>query len=76
MEIDRDDYRGDEADRAELYIESVIDDHVKEAMRKAAEMPIGEAGECDGCSEWFPRLVNGLFGRCRDKFAKYYAKGF
>ena len=34
MEIDRDDYRGDEADRADLYIESVIDDHVKEAMRQ------------------------------------------
>ena len=76
MEIDRDDYRGDEADRADLYIESVIDDHVKEAMRQAAEIPVGEAGECDGCAEWFSRLVNGLCGRCRDKFAKYYAKGF
>ena len=74
MEIDRDDYRGDEADRAELYIESVIDDHVKEAMRKAAEMPIGEAGECDdGCGEFFTRLVDGMCGRCRDKYARFYA---
>lgn len=72
MEIDRDDYRGDEADRAELYIESVIDDHVKEAMRRAAEIPIGEAGECDSCGEFFTRLVDGMCGRCRDKFAKYY----
>ena len=76
MEIDREPNNGDEADRASYFIESVVDDHVKEAMRRAAEIPIGEAGECDGCSEWFPRLVNGLFGRCRDKFAKYYAKGF
>ena len=33
----------DDADRADLYIESVIDDHVKEAMRKAAEM-LGAVG--------------------------------
>ena len=39
----------DEADRAEYFIESVIDDHVKEAMRKAADIPIGNPGDCDGC---------------------------
>jgi len=76
MEIDRDDYRGDEADRAELYIESVIDDHVKEAMRQAAEIPVGEAGECSSCGEWSMRLVDETCAPCRDKFANYYAKGF
>lgn len=76
METDRDISPGDEADRADYYRESVIDDHVKEAMRKAAEIPIGTAGECDGCGEFFPRLVDEMCGRCRDKFSKYYAKGF
>ena len=74
MEIDRDDYRGDEADRAELYIESVIDDHVKEAMRKAAEIPIGEAGECHSCGEESPRLVDNTCARCRDNYARFYAR--
>ena len=73
MEIDREPNNGDEADRASYFIESVVDDHVKEAMRRAAEIPIGEAGECDGCGEHFMRLVDGMCGRCRDKFAKYYA---
>ncbi len=76
MEIDREPNNGDEADRATYFIESVIDDHVKEAMRRAAEIPIGEAGECDGCGDYFTRLVDDLCGRCRDKFARYYAKGF
>ena len=37
MEIDREPHSGDEADRASYFIESVIDDHVKEAMRRAAD---------------------------------------
>ncbi len=73
MEIDREPNNGDEADRASYFIESVVDDHVKEAMRRAAEIPIGEAGECQGCGDYFTRLVDDLCGRCRDKFAKYYA---
>ena len=72
MEIDRE-VPTDPIDRADYFIESVIDDHVKEAMRRAAEIPIGEAGECDSCGEFFTRLVDGMCGRCRDKFAKYYA---
>lgn len=73
MKIDRDISPGDEADRASYFIESVIDHHVKEAMRKAAEIPKGTAGECDGCGEYFTRLVDEMCGKCRDKFAKYYA---
>jgi hypothetical protein len=61
-------YMSDEADRADYFIESVIDDHVKEAMRKAAEIPKGNPGECDGCGEWFGRLVDGYCGRCRDRY--------
>lgn len=72
MEIDRE-VPIDPIDRADYFIESVIDDHVKEAMRRAAEIPVGEAGDCDSCGEFFTRLVDGRCGRCRDKFAKYYA---
>ena len=51
MEIDREDFHGDEADRATYFIESVIDDHVKDAMRRAAEIPEGKSGDCDICGE-------------------------
>ena len=73
MEIDRDISPGDEADRASYFIESVIDDHVKEAMLRAAEIPVGIAGECTSCGEWSMRLVDETCAPCRDKFAKYYA---
>ncbi len=73
MEIDRDISPGDEADRASYFIESVVDDHVKEAMRKAAEIPKGTAGECSFCGEFSMRLVDETCAPCRDKFAKYYA---
>ncbi len=58
----------DEADTADRYIESVIDDHVAAAMRKAAEIPVGNPGECDCCGQYFSRLVNGACGYCRDKY--------
>lgn len=72
MEIDRD-IPSDPIDRADYFIESVIDDHVKEAMLKAAEIPKGTAGECAGCGDYFSRLVDDMCGKCRDKFSKYYA---
>jgi len=56
MEIDRE-VPIDPIDRADYFIESVVDDHVKEAMRKAAEIPKGTAGECSSCGEWSMRLV-------------------
>lgn len=58
----------DEADRSEYFVESVIDDGVKEAMRKAAEIPPGNPGECDTCGEYSGRLVNGACAWCRDKY--------
>ncbi len=58
----------DEADTADRYIESVIDDHVAAAMRLAANIPEGTQGECDFCGEYFSRLVNGACGYCRDKY--------
>ena len=67
MEIDRD-IPSDPIDRADYFIESVIDDHVKDAMRRASEIPDGKSGDCDICGEYFSRLVNGCCGFCRDKF--------
>ena len=34
----------------------------------AANMPIGESGECQYCGYEFQRIVNGACGRCRDEF--------
>lgn len=67
MEIDRD-IPSDPIDRADYFIESVIDDHVKDAMRRASEIPAGNSGDCDICGEYFSRLVNGCCGFCRDRF--------
>ena len=58
----------DEADRADYYIESVIDDHVRDAMRAAQDIPVGNPGICDFCGEHFGRLVDGACGFCRDKW--------
>ena len=72
METDRD-IPIDPIDRADYFIESVVDDHVKEAMRKAAEIPKGTAGECTSCGEWSMRLVDETCSPCLDKFARFYA---
>ena len=68
MEIDREPNNGDDADKASYFIESVIDDHVKEAMRRAAEIPIGSPGECSFCGEESARLVNTACAPCRDRY--------
>ena len=49
MEIDRDDYRGDEADRADLYIESVFGGNVNTSRGPARSIgtpPMGNCGKC------------------------------
>ena len=62
----------DEADNAQMSIETVIDINLANAMRAAANIPHGEAGECNGCGEFFSRTVDGVCARCRDRYAKYY----
>ena len=74
MEIDRDISPGDEADRASYFIESVVDDHVKEAMRKAAEIPKGTAGECDLCGSYSVRLIDNACCKCIDKYTEAEAR--
>lgn len=58
----------DDADRADDRIEEVKSDALGVIRRAIADMPAGEAGECDFCGESFARIVNGACGRCRDKY--------
>jgi hypothetical protein len=67
MDFERD-IPSDPIDRADYFIESVVDDHVKEAMRRASEIPEGNSGDCEICGEHFARLVDGCCGFCRDEF--------
>lgn len=69
MEIERE-IPADLIDRADYFRESVIDDHVKEASRRAAEMPAGTAGDCQYCGDFFTRLVDDACGRCRDQYSR------
>lgn len=66
--MDERERHADPLDNATDYQETVIDDHVRDAMRKCLEMPEGNPGTCDLCGEWFGRLVNGACGFCRDKY--------
>lgn len=68
MIIDERDIPSDPIDSADYFIESVIDDHVKAAMIRAAEIPVGVAGTCDLCGNDYVRLVNGACGFCRDRY--------
>ena len=67
VEIDRE-VPTDPIDRADYYRDSVVDDHVKEAMRIAAEIPVGIPGECAYCGEESARLVNTACAPCRDRY--------
>jgi len=44
-----------------------LDAGISLVRRAAANIPKGEAGECEECGEYFIRIVNGYCGRCRDK---------
>ncbi len=58
----------DPLDQADHYRESVIDDGVAAAMRKALDIPAGNPGECCMCGEISGRLVQGACSPCRDKY--------
>jgi hypothetical protein len=46
---------------------SILDEHIARGLSRIdPTIPVGVAGECDGCGEQMPRLVNGLCGFCRD----------
>ena len=57
----------DPVDEANERTELELDLGVLQSRAAVAQIPEGEAGECDHCGEYFTRTVNGSCGRCRDK---------
>lgn len=60
----------DEIDRANDYADKLNQSHVDRARRAAAEIPIGEHGECEWCGEHSQRIVDNYCARCRDELHK------
>lgn len=57
----------DDVDRAQRHIEA--EDRARnEAIRKAAQIPAGKAGDCDLCGSHSMRLVGGACAPCRDRY--------
>ena len=48
--------------------EQIATDNAINQVRRAAEIPAGEPGDCDLCGEWTARLINGACAPCRDKY--------
>lgn len=57
----------DEFDRASEREQADRDRALAAARAAAAAMPKGAPGDCDGCGEYFARLVGGMCGFCRDR---------
>ena len=55
----------DEIDQAQAHSEAELARNVA-AVRAAAVIPEGHAGDCDFCGEWTGRLVGGACAPCRD----------
>lgn len=58
----------DDIDRADIFIESVIDNAIAIAMRAANQMQAGKPGECVSCGQDVARLINGNCLDCRREF--------
>ena len=58
----------DSADLADKNFAVERDIALQQISDQAQNIPVGNAGDCDLCGEWFSRLVNGACGRCRDKY--------
>lgn len=57
----------DEVDTSNDNIQLDIERRVEE-VRRNAELPPGEPGDCERCGGWSGRLVNGVCAPCRDRF--------
>lgn len=57
----------DEIDKANDYVETIKEAEIRR-IRKAAQIEIGEQGECDLCGEWSGRLIHGICAPCRDRY--------
>ncbi len=53
----------DEIDIANDKAQADLERSIAEARKP---IPEGEPGECQGCGEFFSRIVRGYCGRCRD----------
>jgi hypothetical protein len=60
----------DDVDLANERVAEMEEDKVAAIRRRAAAMPQGEPGDCEGCGEYFTRTVMGYCGRCRDKLLR------
>jgi hypothetical protein len=58
----------DEADKTSERMEVQEAADIAEICRKASNIPKGEPGDCELCSEWSGRLVNGVYAPCRDRY--------
>ena len=59
------------SDQIDIANDRVLSDTSKAiaaAARAAAQIPVGEPGECDLCGEWSGRLVDGVCASCRDRY--------
>ncbi len=59
------------SDQIDIANDRVLSDTSKAiaaAARAAAQIPVGEPGECDLCGEWSGRLVDGVCAPCRDHY--------
>jgi hypothetical protein len=54
----------DQASDLEILTREISEKHIRE---QAAAIPTGEPGDCEGCGDFFTRLVRGHCGRCRDR---------
>lgn len=55
----------DEIDHVTELLQVELDARV-ESIRKNAQIPSGEAGDCKNCGEYNPRIIRGLCSFCRD----------
>lgn len=56
----------DDIDLANDQVDRVTALAEQQARQRAAQIPIGEPGECSVCGEDMPRLVYGRCAPCRD----------
>lgn len=64
----------DEVDLTEEAMRIHTDARIAEVRKAASSIPPGEPGDCGGCGEYSPRLVNKRCARCRDAHDRMYVK--
>lgn len=60
-------YHPDPIDAAKALTDESTQARIEAHRQAAANIPVGEPGDCALCGEYFTRLVRGNCARCRDK---------